>query len=128
MAAIGAAPFAAIIFLAPAVLPIVLGRHWVGAAGSVSILAVNAYLWFIVAAAGTVPLIVDARRYIVFYQCLRLAALAGLGAAARYGNITYETWLALFVAATAFHYLLEAVAGWFLARNAEASWRVAADA
>jgi O-antigen/teichoic acid export membrane protein len=125
MAAVGALPFAAIIFLAPALLPIVLGRHWVGAAGSVSILAVSAYLSFIVSPAATVALIVDARRYIVLWHSLRLAALAGLGAPAIHGSITYTTWLAVYVAANALLYLAEAVAGWFFARRAEASWPAA---
>jgi O-antigen/teichoic acid export membrane protein len=122
MAAVGAVPFAAIIFLAPALLPIVLGPHWVGAAGSVSILAVSAYLWFIVSPAGTVALIVDARRFIVLYHSLRLAALAGFGFAALYGLITYNMWLALYVAANALLYLLEAVMAYRFALNAEASW------
>jgi O-antigen/teichoic acid export membrane protein len=125
MAAVGAVPFAAIIFLAPALLPIVLGRHWVGAAGSVSILAVSAYLSFIVGPAARVALIVDARRYILLWHSLRLAALAGLGAAALYGWITYNLWLALYAAANALLYLLEAFAGRLFARQAEASWRTA---
>jgi O-antigen/teichoic acid export membrane protein len=125
MAAVGAVPFATIIFLAPALLPIVLGRHWVGAAGSVSILAVSAYLWFIVSPAGSVALIVDARRYIVLWHSLRLAALAGLGAAALFGLVTYNLWLALYVVANALLYLLDAVTEWLFARHAEASWPAA---
>jgi O-antigen/teichoic acid export membrane protein len=123
MAAVGAVPFAAIIFLAPALLPIVLGPHWVGAAGSVSLLAVTAYLWFVVTPAGSVALIVDARRYIVLWHSLRLAGYIGLGAAALYGLITYNMWLALHVAANALLYLLDAVTEWLFARNAEARWR-----
>jgi O-antigen/teichoic acid export membrane protein len=125
MATLGAVPFAAIILLAPALLSIVLGRHWVGAAQSVSILAVNAYLWFSVRPAENVALIVDARRYIVLKQSLHLAALAGLGAAALCGSITYNLWLALYVAANALVYLLDAVMEWLFARNAEASWPAA---
>jgi len=125
MAAVGAVPFAAIIFLAPALLAIVLGPHWVGAAGSVSILAVSSYLWFVVMPAGTVPLIVDARRYIVLYHFLRLAGYVGLGTAALYGLITYNMWLALYVAGNALLYLLEAVASYLFARQAEAGWPAA---
>jgi O-antigen/teichoic acid export membrane protein len=125
MAAVGAVPFAAIIFLAPALLPILFGRRWVGAVGSVSILAMSSYLAFAVSPAASVALIVDARRYIVLYHLLRLAGYVGLGAAALYGLITYSMWLALYVAANALLYLLEAVASYLFARQAEAGWPAA---
>jgi O-antigen/teichoic acid export membrane protein len=125
MAAVGAVPFAAIIFGAPALLPIVLGPHWAGAVGSVSILAVSAYLWFVVTPAGSVALIVDAKRYILLYHSLRLAGNVGLGAAALYGIVTYNMWLVLYVAANAFLHLLDAVTEWVFARAAETKWRAA---
>jgi O-antigen/teichoic acid export membrane protein len=123
MAAVGAMPFAAIIFLGPALLPIVLGQHWVGASRSVSILAVSAYLWFIVGPAENVSVIVEARRYIVLWYNLRLAALVGIGAAALYGSITYNTWLLLYVAADAVLLILTAVSAYVFARAAETQWR-----
>jgi O-antigen/teichoic acid export membrane protein len=122
LAAVGALPFAVIIFLAPPLLPIVLGRHWLGAAGTVSILAVNSYLWFVVNPAGNVPLIVNARCYMVSYHSLRLAALLGLGGAAVYGLIAYNTWLALFTVANVLFYLVGASTAYVFARNAEANW------
>jgi O-antigen/teichoic acid export membrane protein len=125
MAAAGAVPFAAIIFLAPALLPVALGQRWVGAAASISLLAVNSYLWFIVNPAGVVALIVDARRYIVLYHFLRLVSFGGLGAAAFYGSITYHMWLLLFVATNALILLLQAVASYLFARKAEARWEAA---
>jgi hypothetical protein len=88
-------------------------------------LAVSAYLWFVVSPAGSVALIVDARRYIVLWHTPRLAALAGLGAAVLYGLITYNMWLALYVAADALLYLLDAATELLFARDAEASWPAA---
>jgi O-antigen/teichoic acid export membrane protein len=123
MAAVGAVPFAAIIFLAPALLPIIVGQQWIGAARSVSLLAVSAYLSFIITPAANVLLIVEARRYIVLWHTLRLAALMGLGAAALLGAIAYDTWLAGFVIVVgAMAYSAEGIWSWLFARHAEAEW------
>jgi O-antigen/teichoic acid export membrane protein len=123
MAAVGALPFAGLIVLAPILLPTLLGQHWAGASSSVSILAVGAYLWFVVAPAENVSVIVEARRYIMLWYALKLAGLAGLGAAALCGLITYHTWLLLFVAAEALLYLTTAVSAHAFARGAEMRWR-----
>jgi hypothetical protein len=58
----GIFPFAAIMLLGPKLLPLVLGPSWVGASQTVSLLAVASYLWFVVAPAETVALIVEASK------------------------------------------------------------------
>jgi O-antigen/teichoic acid export membrane protein len=123
MAAVGAVPFAAIIFLGPTLLPILFGSQWLGASQSVAVLGVATYLWFIAAPAGTVCLIVDARRYIMLWHVLRMASFAGLGAAALFGLISYHIWLVLAVAGDALLYLLDAITGYLFARAAEVRWR-----
>jgi O-antigen/teichoic acid export membrane protein len=123
MAAIGIVPFASIALLGPKLLPLVLGPSWLGASQSVSLLAVASYLWFTVAPADRVALIVQARRYIVLWQMLKLAKLAGCGAVALVGWVPYSTWLVLIVAGDVLLYLLTAVSAYIFARNAESRWR-----
>jgi O-antigen/teichoic acid export membrane protein len=123
MAAAGAIPFAAIILLAPKLLPFVLGPQWLGASQSVSVLAVASYLWFIVALAGNVALIVEARRYILLWHVLKTASLVGLGAAALSGAIPYSLWLVLTVTGDTLLYFLEGASGYVFARAAESRWR-----
>jgi O-antigen/teichoic acid export membrane protein len=118
----GIVPFAAIIFLGPRLLSLILGPSWIGASQSVSLLAVAAYLWFIVAPAETVALIVEARGYIILWYSLKMAILAGLGAAALCGWMSYQVWLVLVVAGDVFLYILTAVSGYLFARRAESSW------
>ena len=100
-----------------------LGPSWIGATQTVSLLAVAAYLWFVVAPAETVALIVEARGYIVLWYALKMAILVGFGAAALYGWISYHVWLILVVAGDAFLYILTAVSGYLFARAAESRWR-----
>jgi O-antigen/teichoic acid export membrane protein len=123
MAVVGALPFAAIIFLGPTLLPILFGPQWLGASQSVSVLGVATYLWFIHGPAGTVALIVDARRYILLWHTLRMTSLAGLGAAALFGLISYQTWLVLAVAGDALLYLLDAILEYLFAHTSEVRWR-----
>lgn len=123
MTAVGALPFAAIIFLGPTVLPILFGSQWLEASQSVSVLGVATYLWFIHGPAGTVALIVDARRYILLWHTLRMTSLAGFGAAALSGLISYQTWLVLAVAGDALLYLLDAIVEYRFAHAAEVRWR-----
>jgi O-antigen/teichoic acid export membrane protein len=119
----GIVPFAAIILLGPKLLPLLLGPSWLGASQSVSLLAVASYLWFVVAPADTVALIVEARGYIVLWYSLKMAILVGFGAAALSGWISYHVWLILVVAGDAVLYVLAGVAGFLFARAAESRWR-----
>jgi O-antigen/teichoic acid export membrane protein len=123
MATIGIVPFASIVLLGPKLLPLVFGPSWLGASQSVSILAVASYLCFIVAPADRVALIVQARRYIVLWQLLKLVKLAGCGAIALVGWIPYHNWLVLIVAGDVLLYLLTAVTAYIFAYNAESRWR-----
>lgn len=122
LAAAGALPFAFIIFLGPTLLPLVLGPRWLGATQSVSAIAVSSYLFFVTSPTSNIPLIVDARRYIVLWQLLKMLSLAGLGAAALYGRISYPTWLVLMVAASSALYFVDGIAGYVFARCAELRW------
>jgi O-antigen/teichoic acid export membrane protein len=106
MALAGIVPFAAIILLGPKLIPFVLGPAWIGASESVSFLAVASYLWFIVAPAETVALIVEARGYIMLWFTLKMAILVGFGAAALCGWISYHVWLVLVVGGDVFLYIL----------------------
>jgi O-antigen/teichoic acid export membrane protein len=119
----GIVPFAAIIVLGPKLLPVLLGPSWIGASQSVALLAIASYLWFVVAPAETVALIVEARGYIVLWYSLNMAILVGFGAAALSGWISYHVWLTLVVAGDGFLYLLTAVSGYLFARRAESRWR-----
>jgi O-antigen/teichoic acid export membrane protein len=118
----GIVPFAAIVLLGPTLLPLILGPSWIGASQTVSFLAVASYLWFVVAPAETVALIVEARWYILLWFTLKMAILAGVGAAALYGWISYQAWLVLFVAGEVFLYLIAGIAGYLFARAAESRW------
>jgi O-antigen/teichoic acid export membrane protein len=122
MALAGIVPFALIAFLAPTLLPLVLGPHWVGASQSVSVLAVASYLFLIEAPAGNVALIVRARRYMVLWHTARMMTLVGLAAAALLSLISYEVWLILMVVSDGFLYLLDVIAELAFARAAESKW------
>jgi O-antigen/teichoic acid export membrane protein len=123
MAAIGIVPFMAIGILAPRALPAVLGPQWLGAAPSIVYLAVSIFLGFVAAPITCVALIVDARRYMLLRYAFQTAFLAGLGAAAIFGLVSYMTWLALVVALGSLLYIVEILAGFFFARSAESAWR-----
>lgn len=123
MAAAGIVPFMAIGTLAPRLLPAVFGSHWLGAAPSIEVLVIATFFAFVSAPITTVQLIVHARRYMLIWHALRTAILAGLGAAAILGLISYMTWIALLVAVNSLLYIAEIVAGFFLARMAESAWR-----
>ena len=123
MAAAGIVPFMAIGALAPRLLAAVFGPQWLGAAPSIEVLVVGAFLSFVSAPITSVQLIVHARRYILIWHSLRTAILAGLGAAAILGLISYMTWIATLVAVNSLLYIAEIVAGFFLARMAEGAWR-----
>jgi O-antigen/teichoic acid export membrane protein len=122
LALAGIVPLALIVFLAPTLLPLVLGPHWAGASHSVSVLAVASYLFLIEAPAGTVALIVMARRYMVLWHAARMTSLVGLAAAALLGLIPYQLWLVLTVVSDGFLYLLDVIAELAFARAAEAKW------
>jgi O-antigen/teichoic acid export membrane protein len=122
MALAGIVPFAAIIFLGPKLLPFIFGPSWIGASQSVSLHAIASYLFFVVAPAETVALIVEARGYIILWYSLNMAILVGFGAAALSGWISYHVWLTLVVAGDVFLYILTAVSGYLFARRAESRW------
>jgi O-antigen/teichoic acid export membrane protein len=116
-------PFMAIAILAPRALPVILGSQWLGAAPSIMYLVVAVFLSFVAAPISCIALIVDARRYILIWHAIRTAGLAGLGAAAILGLISYMTWLAMLVALQSLLYISDIVVECFFVRMAESAWR-----